>query len=74
MTDPYKVLQTILEKMKDRTDQARYSKDPNDLLRATLDNQERLAEGMLILGAILQVIVDKQLTVMVQAPSKEERN
>jgi hypothetical protein len=72
--DPYKALQTILEKVKDRCDAARYSKDPTELLRATMDNQERLSEAMLILGCALQVIVDKQLTVTVTAPPKEQRN
>lgn len=72
--DPYKTLQTILEKVKDRTDEARYSKKPDDILLAALDNMERLAEAMLILGAALQVIVDQQIMVTVEAPPKEERN
>jgi hypothetical protein len=72
--DAYKTLQTILEKVKDRCDAARYSKDPNDMLRATMDNQERLSEAMIILGAVLQTIIDKQITVTISAPPKDQRN
>lgn len=72
--DPYKVLQTILEKVREQAEAARYSKDPNAVLYAILDNQERLAESVLILGAVLQVIVDKQITVVIQAPPKGDRS
>lgn len=73
-TDTYKVLQTILEKVRERAEAARYSKNPDDLLYAILDNQERLSEAVLILGAVLQVIVDKQLTVNIEAPPENERS
>jgi hypothetical protein len=72
--DPYKVLQTILEKVRERAETARYSKNPKDIEHAILENQERIAEAVLILGAILQVIVDKQITVTIQAPPKGERS
>lgn len=72
--DPYKTLQTILEKMREGAERAHYSKDPNEMLRVSIDNQERLAEAMLIIGAVLQVIVDKQITVTVSAPPKQERS
>ena len=72
--EPYKVLQTILEKIRESTERARYSQDPNELLRVSMYNQERLAEALLIIGAALQVIVDKQVTVVVTAPPKQERN
>lgn len=72
--EPYKVLQTILEKIKDGTDRARYSKDQAEILRVTMENQERLAEALLILGAALQVIVDKQIMVTISAPPKQERS
>lgn len=71
---PYKVLQTLLEKVKETSDEARYSKDPNALLRATMENQERLAEAMLVLGAVIQVIVDKQIMVQLEAPPLKQRN
>jgi hypothetical protein len=72
--DPYKVLQTILEKIREGTERARYSKDPTELLRINLENQERLAEALLIIGASLQVIVDKQVMVSISAPPRHERN
>lgn len=72
--DPYKVLQTILEKVRDRAEAARYSKSSDDRIHAILENQERIAEAVLILGAILQVIVDKQIMVTIQAPPKGERS
>lgn len=72
--DPYKVLQTILEKVRERAEAARYSKDKDAMIRAMLDNQERIAEAVLILGAVLQVIVDKQITVTIQAPPKGDRS
>lgn len=74
MTNPYKALQTILEKARERAEAARYSKDQDALLHAVLENQERLAEAILVLGAILQVIVDKQITVTIQAPPTSERS
>lgn len=73
-TDTYKVLQTILEKVRERAEAARYSKSPDDLLYAILDNQERLSEAVLILGAVLQTIVDNQLTITIEAPPKGERS
>jgi hypothetical protein len=74
MTDTYKVLQTILEKVRERAEAARYSKEPNDILYAILENQERLSEAVLILGAVLNTIVDNQLTVVIEAPPKDERS
>lgn len=71
---PYKVLQTLLEKVKEGTEEARYSKDMTKILRVNMENQERLAEAMLILGATLQVIVDKQIMVTLEAPPVKQRN
>jgi len=73
-TDPYKVLQHILEMVRERAEKARYSKDPNDMIRAILENQERLAEAFLIEGALLSAIVDNQLTVSISAPDKDKRS
>lgn len=73
-TDPYKVLQTILEMVRERSEKARYSKDQNDSIRAILENQERLAEAFLIVGALLSAIVDNQLTVTIAAPDKDKRS
>lgn len=72
--NPYKVLQTILEKVREQSEAARYSKDPTAILRATMENQERLAEAVLIVGAILQVIVDKQISVKVEVPPKGDQS
>lgn len=72
--NPYKILQSILEKIKERADEARHSKDQEAAIRAILDNQERLAEALLVVGALLDVIVDKQITVLVRAPAKGERS
>ena len=72
--EPYKVLQTILEKVRERAEAARYSNHPDDLLYAMLENQERIAEAVLIIGAILQVIVDKQITVKIQVPPEGDRS
>jgi hypothetical protein len=72
--EPYKVLQTILEKIREGSDQARYSRDQIEILKITMENQERLAEALLIIGAALQVIVDKQVMVSISAPPKNERN
>lgn len=72
--DPYKVLQTILEKVKDRAEAARYSNNPDALLYAMLENQERIAEAVLIIGALLSVIVDKQISVTIQAPPKGDKS
>jgi hypothetical protein len=74
MQDPYKVLQTILERVRDRSTEARYSKDPRLQTEAILDNQERLAEAMLVVGSLLQAIVDHQITVVVPAPRAENRS
>jgi hypothetical protein len=71
--DAYKTIQTILEKVRERSEAARYSKSQDDLLYAMLDNQQRLAESMLILAAVLQVIIDKQLTIAIEAPPKGDR-
>jgi hypothetical protein len=72
--ETYKILQTILEKVRERAEAARFSKSHDDLLYAMLDNQERLSEAVLIIGAALQIIIDKQLVVTVSAPPEAERN
>jgi hypothetical protein len=74
MQDTYKILQTILEKVKDRSDAARATGRHDDIMYAILDNQERAAEAMLILGAAFQIIVDKHLTIRIDAPPKDERS
>lgn len=74
MASHYKTLQTILEKVRDRSEKATYSRNKDDVLQAVLDNQQRLAEAMLIIGAVLEVIVDKQISVVVQVPPKDTRS
>jgi hypothetical protein len=74
VSNPYKTLQGILEKIKEHSETARYSKDPQAVIRAIMESQERLAEAFLVVGAILQVIVDKQLTVNIEAPEKKDRS
>lgn len=71
---PYKILQTILEKIKSRNERARFSKNPDDLYYAIMDGQERTAEALLIVGTLLDTIVDKQLSVVISAPEKKDRN
>lgn len=71
---PYKVLQGILEKVKERADQARYSKEQDAAIEAILDNQERIAESLLVIGTLLDTIVDKQIMIKVGTPDKDKVN
>ena len=72
--NPYKILQTILEKVRERSDNAQHSLEQEQMLRGILYNQERIAEAILVIGALLDVIVDKQITVTVSAPAKGDRS
>ena len=60
--------------MRERSDNAQHSLEQEQMLRGILYNQERIAEAILVIGALLDVIVDKQITVTVSAPAKGDRS
>jgi hypothetical protein len=59
--DLYIALQTCLKKIKENNDNVAYSKDYVELLRTIRDNQERLAESILILGTVVHGILEKDV-------------
>jgi hypothetical protein len=61
-------LQALLEKVQANNDDARRSGDVLVMLNAILENQERIAEGVLILGNVIHGIAEDVVEVEVRPP------
>lgn len=68
----YVTLQAVLDKIRDNNDQVVYSSTEGEKLRKVLDNQERLAEGMLLIGGLLQALIEKEISVQLIPDRKED--
>lgn len=69
----YQALQGVLDKIKQNNESVLYAQEPKEQLRAVLDNQERLAESILIMGGILQGLVSKEVEIEI-IPKNKLRN
>ena len=72
--DLYTALQTILDKVQETTNTAKYSQDDKEMVRAILDNQTRLAEGVLILGGLMKAILADDIEVQVMAGKNDTKH
>jgi hypothetical protein len=70
--DLYRALQSVLDKIKDNNDAVAYATSDGDKLKKVMENQERIAEGLLLLGGLLQALLEKEITVQL-VPDKQEK-
>jgi len=72
--DLYVALQAILDKVQETTNIAKYSQDDKEMVRAILDNQTRLAEGVLILGGLMKAILADDIEVQIMAGKNDTKH
>lgn len=70
----YEALQGVLDKIKQNNERVVYAGSEREMLQALLDNQERLAESVLILGGLMQGIVAKDVEIEVVMPKGTLKN
>ena len=69
----YKALQAIHTKIQQNRDNAVYAGD-REMQRAVLENQERLSESILIIGAMLQAVIEKEIEIQLMPDVKEGKH
>lgn len=70
----YQALQGVLEKIKRNSEEGRYASEERTQLRAVLENQERLAEAILIVGGLLQAVVEREVDIEMMASAEEQKH
>ena len=67
----YQALQGVLDKVRENNEIAAYGSDA-DRLKKLLDNDERLSEGMLLLGGLLQALHEKEIEIQLLPHNKKD--
>lgn len=70
----YQALQGVLDKVRQNNESVLYATDDKEMIRAVLDNQERLAESLMVMGGLLQAILAKDVEVEIVPPKGSMQN
>lgn len=70
----YVALQSILEKIRQNKEDVAYATGEREMLRRVLDNQERLSEQLLVIGSLLQALVEKEVEIELQSSKHEKKH
>lgn len=70
----YQALQGILDKIRQNNEAVLFNSEEREMLRKILDNQERLGEGMLVVGALLQAMLEREISFQLVPDKKESKH
>lgn len=70
----YVTLQTILEKIRQNKEEVAYATGECEMIRRVLDNQERLSEQLLVIGSLLQALIEKEIEIELKSSKDDKKH